>query len=472
MKRKALLLSLVFLLLTTTSVKAEIIYQRHGTWTGGIAGNIPLVVQPLYKPQITNSNVTSWIWGFAYPTYNITYGVLIYRWNGTGWYVKEVLTSTFAEMNVSNQTHNTGFPSQYNNYNLTLTTPFYFYPIAQNEDYGLFFNCSLASCSYNMNTTTQGNELYLLLGTPTANYTDTALSGIANIIPDSTLYGTAVGSFYRNTSFTEENQTDWHNSGETATCELTPYLLPSNATSITTSLFTEIDWSSSASCVGSFSIIKCNPYSDCDTETNSNHCNETSQTFYYATNKNWNAYVGGDTVLAKSTVSMSGCGCRGQWKARCRLFINYQIPCTEGWFCYSAYQKAYGYSDCSYINLTYCPNGCAIGNCTEALPVIPPSQPLINQTQLAEAGAGWMAPFFTPLFFSIILIIGISGFVTAMSVKWGGEAAGQQAGVIFLGTASLLVLIFSVLGAIPTWITIVYILVAGYIFAKFIGVIK
>ncbi|MEM1543724.1 MAG: hypothetical protein QW795_03480 [Candidatus Bathyarchaeia archaeon] len=101
----------------------------------------------------------------------------------------------------------------------------------------------------------------------------------------------------------------------------------------------------------------------------------------------------------------------------------------------------------------------------------PMQQPLINQSMLVSTGAGWMGVFFTPLFISTLMLIGISGLITLSIAKYSGGDL-KSSGAIFLGCVVLLTIIYSLSGIYPSWLVIVFIIIAGLIFAKFIiGVI-
>jgi hypothetical protein len=96
---------------------------------------------------------------------------------------------------------------------------------------------------------------------------------------------------------------------------------------------------------------------------------------------------------------------------------------------------------------------------------IQPFQPVVNTTPFAEVGAGWLTPFFTPFFFVTIFVLGISAIITKKVSEYGG---GQYAGAIFLGSLLLLIIYLTVSGFYPAWIGIVFIIIAGFLFAKFI----
>lgn len=98
-------------------------------------------------------------------------------------------------------------------------------------------------------------------------------------------------------------------------------------------------------------------------------------------------------------------------------------------------------------------------------------QPLINQSALVSVGAGWMGAFFTPIFISTIMLLGISGLITLSVAKYSGGDL-KASGAIFLGCVVLLSIIYSISGIYPSWLVLVFIIIAGFIFAKFIiGVI-
>jgi len=96
--------------------------------------------------------------------------------------------------------------------------------------------------------------------------------------------------------------------------------------------------------------------------------------------------------------------------------------------------------------------------------------PLVDTGLLVGAGAGWLAPFFTPLFFSTIMLLGTSGLLSLATSKYVG--GGQTSGIVFVVSAMILAIIYSILGIYPAWLTIALIIVASFLTAKFlIGVI-
>lgn len=103
-------------------------------------------------------------------------------------------------------------------------------------------------------------------------------------------------------------------------------------------------------------------------------------------------------------------------------------------------------------------------------PTIAPEVALVNSTLLTEAGAGWLAPFFTPLFFSTIMLIGISGLVTVAISKYSG--GGEHTPMVFGLIALVMIAIYGILGIYPSWLVIVLIIIASFIFAKMVGILK
>jgi hypothetical protein len=96
-----------------------------------------------------------------------------------------------------------------------------------------------------------------------------------------------------------------------------------------------------------------------------------------------------------------------------------------------------------------------------------PYRPLINQSQLHEVGADWLIPFFTPLFFSTIMMLGISAFITAGIAKYSG---GQfNAGIVFGMVILTMVAIYGITGVYPVWVVIILELLGGLAFAAFFG---
>jgi hypothetical protein len=160
------------------------------------------------------------------------------------------------------------------------------------------------------------------------------------------------------------------------------------------------------------------------------------------------------------------------------LYPNQTIYCVAGWKCVDNETIGYQMSDCSWYETHKCPSGkiCVEGVCTSIAPPpappMPPEapyEPVTNRTLFTEAGADWMAFFFTPIFFATIMLIGISGFITLAIAKYGG---GQFAPAAFIIISMIMVAIYGMSGIYPTWLVIVLIILAGFVFAKFIlGVI-
>ena len=103
------------------------------------------------------------------------------------------------------------------------------------------------------------------------------------------------------------------------------------------------------------------------------------------------------------------------------------------------------------------------------IPYVPSYEPVINRTLFTEAGADWMAFFFTPMFFATLMLVGISGFITLAIAKYGG---GQFAPAAFIIISMVMLAIYGISGIYPAWLVIVLIILAAFVFAKFvIGVI-
>jgi hypothetical protein len=141
----------------------------------------------------------------------------------------------------------------------------------------------------------------------------------------------------------------------------------------------------------------------------------------------------------------------------------------EEFICIDSKTVGYRMPDCSVTKVTVCKDLCSNGKCvsipTQAPTEISPFQPAVNTTPFAEVGAGWLSPFFTPFFFVTIFILGISAMVTKKVTEYGG---GEYAGAVFLGSLLLLVIYLTVSGFYPAWIGIVFIIIAGFLFAKFV----
>jgi hypothetical protein len=102
-------------------------------------------------------------------------------------------------------------------------------------------------------------------------------------------------------------------------------------------------------------------------------------------------------------------------------------------------------------------------------PYVPSYEPVINRTLFTQAGADWLAFFFTPMFFATLMLVGIAGFITLAIAKYGG---GQFAPAVFIVISMVMLAIYGMSGIYPPWLVIVLIILAGFVFAKFVlGVI-
>jgi hypothetical protein len=102
-------------------------------------------------------------------------------------------------------------------------------------------------------------------------------------------------------------------------------------------------------------------------------------------------------------------------------------------------------------------------------PYVPSYEPVVNRTLFTQAGADWMAFFFTPIFFATLMLVGISGFITLAIAKYGG---GQFAPAAFIIISMIMIAIYGIYQIYPPWLVIVLIILAGFVFAKFvIGII-
>jgi hypothetical protein len=160
------------------------------------------------------------------------------------------------------------------------------------------------------------------------------------------------------------------------------------------------------------------------------------------------------------------------------LYPNQTIYCVAGWKCVDSETIGYQMTDCSWYETHKCPSGkiCVEGVCTSIAPPpappMPPEapyEPVINRTLFTEAGADWMAFFFTPIFFATLMLVGIAGFITLAIAKYGG---GQFAPAAFIIISMIMIAIYGIYQIYPPWLVIVLIILAGFVFAKFVlGVI-
>jgi hypothetical protein len=82
--------------------------------------------------------------------------------------------------------------------------------------------------------------------------------------------------------------------------------------------------------------------------------------------------------------------------------------------------------------------------------------PIIDTTQMEEAGAGWTSIFFMPIFLTLLFIIGISGAIAYKTKSW-------QFGIAsFIG----FLVVFSVARVFPAWIAIILVVITAVILAK------
>jgi len=92
-------------------------------------------------------------------------------------------------------------------------------------------------------------------------------------------------------------------------------------------------------------------------------------------------------------------------------------------------------------------------------PILQPAGGL-NATEWQEAGYGWALFLFSPMFMATIIGIAISGIVAM-------KAGGGRKLLVFTITFLSLVFIFMLAGAYPSWLGIVFIIVAGALVAWF-----
>jgi hypothetical protein len=175
----------------------------------------------------------------------------------------------------------------------------------------------------------------------------------------------------------------------------------------------------------------------------------------------------------------------------------YQI-CAEGYTCVNESYSGYILSNCTIVNTTYCQYGCyqLTGKCKESpsaycgngiceygetayncpsdcvtttTTMLPSQQPFVNEEQLKNLGVGWMAFFFTPMFFATIMLVGIAGFISLAIAKHGG---GQFAPATFIIISMIMLAVYGIYQIYPPWLVIVLTILAGFVFAKFVlGVI-
>jgi len=173
----------------------------------------------------------------------------------------------------------------------------------------------------------------------------------------------------------------------------------------------------------------------------------------------------------------------------------YQI-CVQQYVCLNSSYSGYQHSDCSITDVTYCQYGCDYNtgkckssptqycgngiceseggensiNCPQDCPptnvttTTTPTgvQPIggLNATEWQEAGYGWALFLFSPMFIVTIIGIAIAGLIA-------GKVGGEQKGLVFAIAFLALVFIFMLAGAYPSWLGIVFIIIAGALVAWF-----
>lgn len=124
--------------------------------------------------------------------------------------------------------------------------------------------------------------------------------------------------------------------------------------------------------------------------------------------------------------------------------------------CYNSYQN------CGSTNLqclAYCfSTGCNITTVTTTIPTnfTQPISP-INETEWRENGFGWILFFFTPIGLTTMLCIGIGAVV--------GRFAGVEFGIAAFCFLLFIMVVFS--GMFPTWLVVIFILLAAGIVVYF-----
>jgi hypothetical protein len=89
------------------------------------------------------------------------------------------------------------------------------------------------------------------------------------------------------------------------------------------------------------------------------------------------------------------------------------------------------------------------------------TKPLANETEWREIGIAWALPLTTPIFILTMVALGVSGFI---AMKIGGNYAGLVFGVAML----FFIIIYSITGVYPIWISIILIILTAGLIAYFI----
>ncbi len=110
---------------------------------------------------------------------------------------------------------------------------------------------------------------------------------------------------------------------------------------------------------------------------------------------------------------------------------------------------------------TFCHSGCdtstglCIGSTTEP-EEIDIYKPLVNETEMQNAGIGWLSNVFSPILIMLFLCLGVGGIAGKETDSW------EFGLVVFIS----MIIIMTLLGYFPTWFILVFIIIAGIILAK------
>jgi len=96
-------------------------------------------------------------------------------------------------------------------------------------------------------------------------------------------------------------------------------------------------------------------------------------------------------------------------------------------------------------------------------PPIEWNAPLVNSTEMTEAGVGWLLPFLTPFFFALLIMFGVAGSFSFIVAKAGG--GGSVGAVIFVTIVLIMSVMYVKYGIFEMWIGVIIVLAEALLLA-------
>jgi hypothetical protein len=97
---------------------------------------------------------------------------------------------------------------------------------------------------------------------------------------------------------------------------------------------------------------------------------------------------------------------------------------------------------------------------SDSFALFSPTKPLASEEEWKNLGIAWALPLTTPIFILTIIALGVSGFIA--------KIGGNYAGLIFAIAMLFFVIIYSITGVYPIWISIILIILTAGLIAYFI----